>query len=430
MMKKSFWMLSISAAALMLTAVATQPAVANGVADFYKKKRLTLYVGYSAGGGYDRYSRALARHMGRHIPGKPRIIVKNRPGAGSMILTNELYNSLPKDGTVFATIGRGVPHEPLLGTKEAKFDATKFTWLGSMNNEVSLCVSWHKTDIKTFDDMLKKTYVVGGVGPGSDTDNFPKVINYVFGSKMKLITGYPGGNDINFATERGEVDGRCAWSWSSVKSTRAKWIKENKINLLVQMSTQPHPELTRRGVPFIMDYAKTDDQKAILAFIYSRQAWGRPYLAPPGIPKDRAEALQAAFMATMNDPKFQEDAKKQKLDVAPVPGLKIASLVKELYETPQNIIKLASLAATDNSQMDISKAVIPVETLEGAITKIKRGGRKVTIEGSGKKWAVSVSGKRTKIMVNGAKAKRKALKIGMNCKLTYQGTQAKAFDCK
>ena len=422
--------LALSAALLAASSFAAPPVSADAVADFYEKKRLTLYVGFSAGGGYDRYSRTLARHMGRHIPGKPRIVVKNRTGAGSMILANELYNSLPKDGTVFATVGRGQTHEPLLGTKEARFDATKFTWLGTMNNEVSLCVSWHTSKIRAFDDMLAMPFVVGGVGPGADTDNFPKVINYVFGSKMKLITGYPGGNDINFATERGELDGRCAWSWSSVKSTRPQWLEDKKINLLVQMSTEPHPELTEMGVPFIMDYAKTDDQKAILAFIFSRQAWGRPYIAPPGVPADRAKALQAAFMATMTDPEFLADAKKQKLDVSPLSGPKVASLVAELYKTPENIIKLASVASSDDTKTEISKAVIPIETLEGEITTIKRGGRKVTVEGGGRKWAVSVSGSRTKIAIGGQKAKRKALKVGMACKLTYQGTLAKAFDCK
>ncbi len=424
-----FPVLSLSAATVAAISLTATPLLADPVADFYNKKRMTLYVGFSAGGGYDRYSRTLARHMGRHIPGNPRIIVKNRTGAGSMILTNELYNSLPKDGSVFATVGRGQTHEPLLGTKEAQFDATKFTWLGTMNNEVSLCVSWHTSEIRTIDDMLTKPFVVGGVGPGSDTDNFPKVINYVFGSKMKLITGYPGGNDINFATERGEVDGRCAWSWSSVKSTRAKWVEQKKIHLLVQMSTEPHPELAAMGVPFIMDYAKTDDDRAILNFIYSRQAWGRPYIAPPGVPADRAKALQDAFMATMKDAKFLADAKKQKLDIAPLSGPKVASLVDELYRTPQNIIDIAARAAADTTRTQISKAVIPIETLDGTITKVKRGGRSVTLEGSGKTWAVSVSGSRTKITVGGKTAKRKALKVGMACKLTYRGTQAQAFDC-
>ena len=429
-MKLSALTMSLSAAAFAAAALTAAPAAADAVADFYKKKRMTLYVGLSAGGGYDRYSRTLARHIGRHIPGNPRIVVKNRTGAGSMILTNELYNSLPKDGSVFATVARGQTHEPLLGTKEAKFDATKFTWLGTMNNEVSLCVSWHKSEIKTMDDMLTKPFVVGGLGPGADTDTFPTVLNYVLGAKMKLITGYPGGNDTNFAIERGEVEGRCGWSWSSVKTTRPQWLKDKKINLLVQMSTQPHPELTKLGIPFIMDYAKTDDQKAILNFIYSRQAWGRPYLAPPGVPADRAKALQDAFMATMKDPKFLADANKQKMEIAPLSGPKVASLVKDLYATPQNIIQLASTAASDDTKIEISKAVIPIETLEGKITVIKRGGRKVTVEGGGKKWAVGVSGKRTKVVIAGKKAKRGALKVGMSCKLTYQGTAAKAFDCK
>lgn len=427
-MKRSAYVLALPIAAFALTAFNTAPALSDAVSDFYKKKRITLYVGYSPGGGYDRYSRTLARHMGRHIPGKPRIIVKNRPGAGSMILTNELYNSLPKDGSVFGNVGRGLPQEPLMGTKEAKYDSTKFTWVGSMNNEVSVCVSWHKSDIKTIDDMMTKNFVVGGVGPGSDTDTFPMAINNVLGAKMKLVTGYPGGNDINFAIERGELDGRCGWSWSSVISTRAKWLSSKKINVLLQMSTEKHPKLP--NVPFVLDMAKDENQRATLAFIYARQAWGRPYLAPPGVPADRARALQDAFMATMSDPKFIADAKKQKLEIAPLSGPKVLELMQAMYATPQNIVQLAARATSEQSKTTIEKAVIPIETMEGKITKTKRGGRKITVEGGGKKWAVSVSGRKTKVMVGGKKAKRKALIVGMSCKLTYQGTLAKAFDCQ
>ncbi len=200
-MRKSAFVLAVSAAAFAATTLTTAPALADAVEDFYKKKRVTLYVGYSPGGGYDRYSRTLARHMGRHIPGKPSIIVKNRPGAGSMILTNELYNSLPKDGSVFGNVGRGLPQEPLMGNKEARYDSMKFTWIGSMNNEVSICASWHKSEIKTVDDMLTKKFVFGGVGPGSDTDTFPTAINNVFGAKIRLVTGYPGGNDAGTPAE-------------------------------------------------------------------------------------------------------------------------------------------------------------------------------------------------------------------------------------
>tara|TARA_R110002110_G_scaffold161642_5_gene360513 strand:- start:977 stop:2260 length:1284 start_codon:yes stop_codon:yes gene_type:complete len=427
-MKRSTIALALPLAAFSLTPLASAPAFADAVADFYKKKRVTLYVGYSPGGGYDRYSRTLARHMGRHIPGKPRIIVKNRPGAGSMILTNELYNSLPKDGSVFGNVGRGLPQEPLMGTKEAKYDSTKFTWIGSMNNEVSVCVSWHKTAIKTVDDMLTKPFVVGGVGTGSDTDTFPTAVNNVLGAKLKLVTGYPGGNDINFAMERGELDGRCGWSWSSVISTRAKWLKDKKIHVLMQMSTEKHPDLP--DVPFVLDLAKDENQRATLAFIYARQAWGRPYLAPPGVPADRAKALQDAFMATMTDQKFIADAKKQRLEIAALSGPKVLELMKAMYDTPDNIVQLAARATTEQTGMAVEKAVIPVETMEGKITKTKRGGRKITVEGGGKTWSVSVSGSKTAVMVAGKKAKRKALVVGMSCKLTYQGTLAKAFDCQ
>jgi len=419
---------AIAALAVATAVCAASAAMADPVADFYKSKRVTLYVGYSPGGGYDQYSRTLARHMGRHIPGKPRIIVKNRPGAGSMILTNELYNSLPRDGSVFGTVGRGLPQEPLMGTKEARYDSTKFTWIGSMNNEVSICASWHASQIRTVDDMLTKKFVVGGVGPGSDTDTFPTAINNVLGAKIKLITGYPGGNDINFAIERGELDGRCGWSWSSVKSTRAKWLKEKKIHVLIQMSTEKHPEMP--DVPFVLDLAKTPNQRATLAFIYSRQAWGRPYFAPPGVPADRARALQDAFMATMKDPKFLADARKQKMEISPLSGPRVAELIREMYATPQNIVELAALATSEQSRMEIAKAVIPVETMEGNIVETKRDGRSITVEGGGKKWKVSVSGSKTEVTVGGKKAERKALKVGMACRLTYQGTLAKAFDCR
>ncbi|MDP6173169.1 MAG: hypothetical protein QGF09_03265, partial [Rhodospirillales bacterium] len=181
------------------------PALADSVADFYKGKRITVWVGYSPGGGYDRYARTMARHMSQYIPGNPKLIIKNRPGAGSMLVANELYNILPKDGTAIGLIGRGLPLEPLLGNKQAKYDASKFNWLGSANNEVSVCIAWHKTGITKFEQLKSKQMVVGGTGTGSDTDTFPKVLNNLFGTKLKLVTGYPGGVDVDFAVERGEL---------------------------------------------------------------------------------------------------------------------------------------------------------------------------------------------------------------------------------
>src|SRR5919197_3768107 len=202
---------------------------------FYKGKTVDLYIGYSAGGGYDVYARALARHMGRFIPGNPTIVPKNMPGAGSLVLANWLYNVAPKDGSAFGMIGRGTGFDPLLGHKAAQFDATRFTWIGSMNNEVSICVAWHTTGITKFEDILTKPLVVGGTSAAADTDQFPRVTNGVLGTKMRVITGYPGGNEVGLAMERGEVQGRCGWSWSSVKTTHKQWLAEKKFVVLVQL---------------------------------------------------------------------------------------------------------------------------------------------------------------------------------------------------
>lgn len=410
-------------------AICATPVAAQDVAKFYKGKRVTIFVGFSAGGGYDLYARILSRHMGRHIPGNPGMVVKNRTGAGSMTLTNALYATLPKDGTVMAEIGRGLPTEPLFGNKKAKFDPVKFTWVGSMNNEVSTCVAWHTVPVNTWEDMITRGMVVGGVGRGTDTDAFPIVMNNVLGTKLRLITGYPGGADINLAYQRGEVEGRCGWSWSSVVSTRGKWLKEKKIKVLIQMATAKHPDLPT--VPFIMDLAKTEKDKQILKLIFSRQLWGRPFLAPPGLPPERAKALRAAFDATMKDAKFLAETKKLKLEINPVNGETIEKGIKELYGYPKEIIEAAKKSLRYEGNIKISKAVIPVETMSGTISSVKRGGRRVSFKGAdGKTKKTRVSGRNTEIMVAGKKAKRKALKVGLACKLTFQASAAKKIECK
>jgi tripartite-type tricarboxylate transporter receptor subunit TctC len=228
-------------------------------ADFYKGKNVDLYIGYGAGGGYDVYARSLARHMGRFIPGNPTIVPKNMPGAGSLVLANWLYNVAPKDGTAFGIIGRGTGFDPLLGSTKAQFDAAKFNWIGSMNDEVSVCVAWHTTGITELEQVKQNELTVGGTGPAADTDQFPKVLNATIGTKFKIIAGYPGGNDIDLAMERGEVMGRCGWSWSSVTATHQNWIDEKRINVLVRLSLSRHPDL--RKVPLIMDFAKSNEEK-------------------------------------------------------------------------------------------------------------------------------------------------------------------------
>jgi tripartite-type tricarboxylate transporter receptor subunit TctC len=313
------------------------PASAQTPAEFYRGKTLDISVGFSAGGAYDVYARLIARHVGRHIPGNPTVVAKNMEGAGSLRLANFLYNAAPKDGTVLATIGRGTGFDPLFGSKGAQFDANKFAWIGSANNEVSICLAWHTTGIKSLEDMLTKELVVGASSPSADTYQFPKVINGVFGTRFKIVTGYPGGNDIGLALERGEVFGRCGFSWSGVKATHQAWLDQKKINILFQMGLDKHRELA--DVPLILDLAKTDEQRAILRLVFARQVMAWPYLAPPGVPADRVAALRKAFMDTMQDKDFVAEAEKAKLEVTPVDGAAIQALVQEIYATPSAIVQ-------------------------------------------------------------------------------------------
>ena len=403
---------------IFASALTTPFATADEVEKFYKGKRITMWIGYTAGGGYDRYARTLSRHMGRHIPGNPKFVAKNKPGAGSMILTNDMYSIMPQDGTALATIGRGMPMEPLFGNKQAKYDPRKFGWIGSTNNEVSVCATMKRTGLTKFNDLRTMGAILGGTGKGSDTDTFPTVLNNIVGTKLKLVTGYPGGNDINFAMERGELDGRCGWSWASVKATRGKWLKSGRINILLQMSTAKHADMP--NVPFIMDMAKTKKDKQILGLIFARQAWGRPFNTTPNVPKARLAALRDAFQATMKDPKYQADMKKQKLELNPISGKKIQSMINDLFKLPKDLIASAAKSASDQAAMNISKAVVPILTHKGKITNLKRGGRRIKWSGGGKKGKIKVKGK-TKITIGGNKAKRKALKVGMSCTLKVKG---------
>jgi tripartite-type tricarboxylate transporter receptor subunit TctC len=329
------WLAIYSAAALLMAAPVA--VLAQGASDTFKGRTIDLYTGYTVGGGYDLYTRLLARHIGRHLPGNPTVVPKNMEGAASLRLANWLYTAAPKDGTAFGTIGRGTALDPLLRQPGAQFDGTRFSFIGSMNDEVSICVAWHTVPIKTFDDVMQREFLVGGTGPGDDTIQFPRVLVGVLGAKLKIITGYPGGNDAVLAMERGELQGRCGWSYSSVKAAHPDWLAEKKITILLQFGLAKHPELP--DVPLITDLAKTDDQLRLLRFVFARQVMGRPYIAPPGVPAATVAALRQAFMETMADPEFLADAERGKFEINPVPGERIQQLVAELYRTPPELTK-------------------------------------------------------------------------------------------
>jgi tripartite-type tricarboxylate transporter receptor subunit TctC len=308
----------------------------DAVADFYRGRTVTLIVGYSAGGGYDTYSRILARHLGRHIPGTPTIVVQNMPGAGSLKMTNYLYNVAPKDGSTIGIFSRGMAMEPLIGGTNVAFDSTKMTWLGSGTNEVSVFVTWHTSPVKTWHDVVTKDFTVGGEGSGSDPDTYALLLKNAFGAKLRLITGYPGTAEIAIALERGEVDSRASWSWSSLKTLKPNWIAEKKVNFPVQLNLTKGAEL--QDVPLITEFATSDKQRQMLKLILSRQEMARPYAAPPGIPEDRKAALRKAFDETWADPELLAEMKARGQEVNPVSGAALDKLIAELYATPKAVV--------------------------------------------------------------------------------------------
>jgi tripartite-type tricarboxylate transporter receptor subunit TctC len=266
----------IAATVVALAVLPISSGNAQSPAEFYKGKIVDMRIGYSVGGGYDLYARLVARHLGKHIPGNPTVVPKNMEGAGSLRLANWLNGAAPRDGSVIGAMSRGAAFDPLLNEMGALFDASKFSWIGSANDEVSVCVTLPTSGITKFEDLLTKQLTIGSTGVGDDTYQFSAVINAVLGTKFKIITGFPGGNDISLAIERHEIDGRCGWSWSSFKATRPDWVASKKVIVLLQMSLSKHPDLP--DVPLIMDLAKTDEQRQIFKLIFARQVMGRPYL--------------------------------------------------------------------------------------------------------------------------------------------------------
>ena len=332
-----------AAAALLM--LSFEPTAAQSVANFYSGKTVNLSIGFTAGGGYDLYARTVARYMGRYIPGNPSVVPQNMPGAGSLKVVNYLYGVAPKDGTAMAHFAPGIMFEPLLGWSAAdarQFDATKFTWLGSVSKEVSVCAFTAASGIKTWEDMQAHQSIIAASGGGAESDVFPTVLRNMFNLPIKLVTGYPGGTEMTLAMERHEVDGRCGWSWTSLLSRSRALLDSKQINLTLQIALQQDKDPHLQGVPLIVNLTKDPQKRAALKLIVSRQAIARPFAAPPGIPADRARALREAFAATMNDAEFLTETKKLSLDVDPVTGAEVEALIREVYASPPEAVKLAA----------------------------------------------------------------------------------------
>jgi tripartite-type tricarboxylate transporter receptor subunit TctC len=326
---------------LLTQIVGSSLARADTVASFYKGKTINVVIGYSVGGGYDTYARLLATYLGKHIPGNPTVIPQNMPGAGSLNAANYLGSVAPRDGTVIGTFARGMPIFPLL-FKGADYDGSKFGYIGSITKDTSVCLTWRTSKVKNWKDLLSIPSSFGGEGRGSDPDLFATLLKLQFGAKIKLVTGYPGTADISLAVERGELDGLCGISYSSLKATHSDWLKNKDINIVVQAAVKKDPELA--NVPSLLDLTTTTKQRQIVKFAVAPQALARPFVAPPASPEDRLAALRTAFDETVKDPAFLAAAAKMRLDVNPLAGAEIQVLVKELYATPKDVVKEAAEA--------------------------------------------------------------------------------------
>lgn len=330
----------------VLAAGVVCPGIAHpqSTPDLFAGKQIALLIGTTAGGGYDVYARALARHMGRHLPGQPTLIPKNVPGAGGLTLANYLYNRAPNDGTEFATVQNGLPFEKLFQTlspegKNALFDATKFRWIGSIAQSSYVTVTWHTASVKTLSDAMAKEIVLGASATSSDSYVLAMLSNRLLGTKFKVVHGYPGAAEVDLAVENGEVQGEAGKDWSTLTATRPAWIRDRKINILVQMGMNSHSEL--KDVPMAIELAKMPADRQVMEVVFAKFGMSRPFFAPPGISPERLSALRHAFDATMADPAFLVDAQKLGMEVNPVSGDAVEALVTRIMGTPPELAQRA-----------------------------------------------------------------------------------------
>jgi tripartite-type tricarboxylate transporter receptor subunit TctC len=326
---------TLVAATAALSLCAPQ-ASAQSVADFYKGKTIQIVVGFGAGGGYDLYARALGRHLGKHVPGNPNVVVQNMEGASSIRAANYVYGGSPPDGTVIAAVNQNAAMYQVLGGASAKFEAAKLQWLGSMANSNGTLYTWHTSGIKTLEDAKRREVLVGAVGVQSDSVIFPNLINEFLGTKFKPITGYGGTTQIHLAMERGEVMGRGGSTWASLQTANASWLKENKINILIQIGFSKEPDLPH--VPLLLDLVKGEEAVGVVRVVTLPTAIGYGHWLSPQVPKDRIAALRVAYAAVLKDPEFVKEAAKARMSIRAQNGAELEALVRKVTATPKAVL--------------------------------------------------------------------------------------------
>jgi tripartite-type tricarboxylate transporter receptor subunit TctC len=329
-------------AASCLFAAGTATA-ADAVADFFKGKTITISIGYTPGGGYDIYTRSVARYIGKYIPGTPNVIVQNMPGAGSRVAANWLYNIAPKDGTAWAVIGENSALDQALKEEGVNFDVAKFNWIGNPIADTNISFINASTGLTSLEDVIAKGGAIcGGTGASSPSILQPTILNNLLNARIKIVTGYPGGGDVNLAMERNEVNCRGSNSWASTKSTLRQWLDENKINVLVQFSVKKDPTISQyqgKDVPIITDLAKNETDRKALAALVAGTAFGRPILTAPGVPQARVDAIRKAFDETMKDAEFIAETSKAKMDINPVGGAELQKVAEASVAIDDAVVK-------------------------------------------------------------------------------------------
>jgi tripartite-type tricarboxylate transporter receptor subunit TctC len=319
---------------------ASAPALAQqSVESFYRGKSIELYIGLSPGGGYDLYSRLVARYMGEHLPGKPRINPRNMAGAGSRVAINFMHNVAPKDGLAIATADQAMAVQQAVGEPGILFDAKNFGWIGNPIVDNNVVVAWAASGVKTIADAIAKPIAIGATGYNTSSQ-YPRALNFVAGTQFRIIMGYPGANEINLAMENGEVQGRGSNSWSSYKAQKPDWLRDRKINVLAQVGLSKEPDLP--DTPLLIDLAKTELDRAALKLLSAPPTIGRPIFTTPGVPAERLEALRKAFDDTMKDPAFLEEAKRSGLDIDPVSGVKLQDITADIIASPKDVTERLS----------------------------------------------------------------------------------------
>ena len=329
-----FMRLSLTILPLLAGLAVVSPARADSVEDFYRGKQVEMVIGYSPGGTYDLYARLVARFIGDFIPGKPKVVPRNMPGAGSRLAAKWVYNLGPKDGTVIATADQSLSIEQAMGDKTLSIDVSKFNYIGNPIADNNTTAAWAESGIKTLEDTRTRDVPTGATG-GSTSSQYPKAMNALLGTRFQIITGYPGGNDINLALEKGEVAVRGSNAWGAWKATRADWLKNKKINILVQIGLKKAPDLP--DVPLLLDLARNDADRAVLKLLSASVTIGRPIFAAPGVPAERVKALRVAFEAMIKDPGFLEAARTENFDINAVSGEDMQKIVEEIIATPKPI---------------------------------------------------------------------------------------------